>query len=210
MKYRKQKELDMGLFDFFKQEEPKDVVDLNGEVAKIVAIYETYPEFPVMSEDRNVDEWLKSIANGTAKLVPKESMIRNADGLLPGEVILLDWVNEKDSTTAIFPEFFEMELGIDPVASTNELLFADYLDILNDASVIDYWSLSQLNEVFEDNGLNKCNTKEEAIKLLKKEFTTDYIVNMVDPGIYILMDKGQMIVEKYADVIHDYLDTPPN
>lgn len=199
----------MGLFDFFKQEEPKQTIDLDEEVAKIVAIYETYPEFPVMSAERNVDEWLKSIAKGTSTIVPKESMVRNADGLLPGEVILLDWVNKKDSTLADFPEFFEMELGIDPAASTNELLFADYLDILNDASVIDYWSLFQLNEVFEENGLSKCDTKTQALKLLKKEFTADYIVNMVDPGIYILMDKGQAIVDKYADFIHDYLDTPP-
>lgn len=199
----------MGIFDFFKQDRPKDSLNLDEEVAKIVAIYETYQEFPVMSADRNVDEWLKSIANGTSKIVPKESMIRNVDGLLPGEVILLDWVNEKNSTTVTFPEFFETELGIDPAETTNELLFADYLDILNDASVINYWSLFQLNEVLEENGLPKCTTQEQALKLLKKEFTPDYIVNMVDPGIYILMDKGQAIVEKYADIIHDYLDTPP-
>ncbi|MGX7150358.1 hypothetical protein [Enterococcus ureasiticus] len=199
----------MGLFDFFKHTEPKDVINLDEEVAKIVAIYETYPEFPAMSEDRNVDEWLESIAKGTSKIVPRESMIRNEDGLLPGEVIILDWVNGKDSTTAIFPEFFEMELGIDPVETTNELLFADYLDILNDASVINSWTLFQLNEVLKENGLTKCDTKEQAVQLLKKEFTTDYILNMVDPGIYILMDKGQKIVGKYADVIHDYLDTPP-
>lgn len=199
----------MGLFDFFKQEEPKQTIDLDEEVAKIVAIYETYPEFPVISAERNVDEWVESIAKGTSTIVPKESMIRNADGLLPGEVILLDWVNKQDSTLAVFPEFFEMVFGIDPIASTNELLFADYLDILNDASVIDYWSLFQLNEVFEENGLSKCDTKAQALKLLKKEFTADYIVNMVDPGIYILMDKGQAIVDKYADFIHDYLDTPP-
>ncbi|MGX7201470.1 hypothetical protein BCR22_01470 [Enterococcus plantarum] len=199
----------MGLFNFFKQKEPKGVVDLDKELAKIIAIYASYPEFPVMSENRNVDDWLKSIANGTSNLVPRESMIRNEDSLLPGEVILLDWLNEKESTIIDFPDFFEMELGIDPVASTNELLFADYLTIVNDTSVIDYWSLGQLNSVFEDNGLNTCTTKEEAIKLLKTEFTTDYIVNMVDPGIYILMKKGQMIVEKYAALIHYYLDTPP-
>lgn len=199
----------MGIFDFFKKEEPKEVVDLNEEVAKIVAIYEDYPEFPAMSADRNVDEWLKTIADGSGKIVPKENMIRNTDGLLPGEVLLLDWVNEKDSTTGIFPEFFEMEFGIDPVEATNQLLFADYLDILNDASVIDYWSLFQLNEVLEENGLNQYDTKERAIQVLKKEFTADYIVNMVDPGIYVLMEKGQFIVEKYADFIHEYLDTPP-
>lgn len=199
----------MGLFDFFKQEKPKEVINLDAEVANIVAIYETYPEFPVMSADRNVDEWVESIANGTSKIVPEESMIRNEDSLLPGEVILLEWVNGKDSTTTIFPEFFEMALGIDPVASTNELLFADYLDILNDTSVIDYWSLFQLNEVLDENGLTRCTTKEQAIQVLKKEFTLDYIVNMIDPGIYVLMDKGQVIIEKYADFIHDYLDTPP-
>ncbi|WP_086315404.1 hypothetical protein A5821_002889 [Enterococcus sp. 7F3_DIV0205] len=199
----------MGIFDFFKQEEPKESINLDDEVAKIVAIYETYPEFPVMSTDRNVDDWLKMIAIGTAKIVPKENMIRNADGLLPGEVLLLDWLTEKDSTTAVFPDFFELEFGIDPITNTDRLLFADYLDILNDASVINYWSLFQLNEVLKENGLIQCDTKEQAIQLLKKEFTTDYIINMVDPGIYILMDKGQAIVEKYADFIHDYLDTPP-
>ncbi|MBO0439864.1 hypothetical protein [Candidatus Enterococcus ikei] len=199
----------MGLFDFFKQKEPKEIVDLNKELAKIVAIYETYPEFPVMSADRNIDDWLKSIALGTTKIVPKKRMVRNEDGLLPGEVILLDWLAEKDSAIPVFPEFFEMELGIDPVEATNELLFADYLDILNDASVIDYWSLFQLNKVFEENGLKKCDTKEQATQLLNKEFTNDYIADMVNPGIYVLKPKGQAIVEKYAHFIHDYLDTPP-
>lgn len=75
----------MGLFNFFKQKEPKGVVDLDKELAKIIAIYASYPEFPVMSENRNVDDWLKSIANGTSNLVPRESMIRNEDSLLPGK-----------------------------------------------------------------------------------------------------------------------------
>ncbi|MEI5993532.1 hypothetical protein [Candidatus Enterococcus mansonii] len=199
----------MGLFDFFKQKEEKKEIDLDKEVAKIIAIYETYPEFPAMSADRNVDEWLVTIANGSGKIVAKEMMIRNEDGLLPGEVILLDWLNEKVAVNANFPDFFEMELGIDPIEATNQLLFSDYLNTLTDVSVMKHWSLFQLNEVLEENGLEACETKEQAIELVKKEFTPEYLVNMIDPGIYALTDKGRFIVEKYADFIHDYLDTPP-
>lgn len=199
----------MGLFDFFKQEEPKKGIDLNQEAARIAAIYEEYPEFPTLSDERNVDEWLEAIATGMLTLVPKENMIRTEDGLLPGEILLLDWVNGLDSTVRSFPEFFELEFGIDPVATTDHLLFADYLDISNDVSAIEYWSLAQLNDVLKENNLPEAETKEQAVQLLNKEFTTDYILNMIDPGIYILMSNGQEIVDKYADFIHDYFDTPP-
>ncbi|MCA5012199.1 MULTISPECIES: hypothetical protein [unclassified Enterococcus] len=199
----------MALFDFFKRETPKETIDLDKEAARIAAIYETYPEFPVMSADRDVDIWLQAIANGSVTIVPKEHMTRNEDGLLPGEVLLLDWVNEKDSTFTDFPDFFEMEFGIDPVEATNKLLFSDYLDILNEPSVLEFWSLTQLNDVLEENGLTSCSDKKQAITKIKKEFSKDYITNMIDPGIYVLMEKGQKIVEKYADFIHEYLDTPP-
>ncbi|MGG5341921.1 hypothetical protein [Enterococcus sp. AZ192] len=199
----------MALFDFFKRETPKETIDLDKEAARIAAIYETYPEFPVMSADRDVDIWLQAIANGSVTIVPKEHMTRNEDGLLPGEVLLLDWVNEKDSTFTDFPDFFEMEFGIDPVEATNQLLFSDYLDILNEPSVLEFWSLTQLNEVLEENGLTTCSDQEQAITKIKKEFSKDYITNMIDPGIYVLMEKGQKIVEKYTDFIHEYLDTPP-
>lgn len=199
----------MALFDFFKRETPKETIDLDKEVARIAAIYETYPEFPVMSADRDVDIWLQAVANGSVTIVPKEHMTRNEDGLLPGEVLLLDWVNEKDSTFTDFPDFFEIEFGIDPVEATNQLLFSDYLDILNEPSVLEFWSLTQLNDVLEENGLTICSDKKKAITKIKKEFSKDYITNMIDPGIYVLMEKGQKIVEKYADLIHEYLDTPP-
>lgn len=199
----------MALFDFFKRETPKETIDLDKEAARIAAIYETYPEFPVMSADRDVDIWLQAIANGSVTIAPKEHMTRNEDGLLPGEVLLLDWVNEKDSTFTDFPDFFEMEFGIDPVEATNQLLFSDYLDILNEPSVLEFWSLTQLNEVLEENGLTTCSDQEQAITKIKKEFSKDYITNMIDPGIYVLMEKGQKIVEKYTDFIHEYLDTPP-
>lgn len=199
----------MALFDFFKRETPKETIDLDKEAARIAAIYETYPEFPVMSADRDVDAWLEEIANGSAKIVPREHMTRNEDGLLPGEVLLLDWVNEKDSTFTDFPDFFEMDFGIDPAETTNQLLFSDYLDILNEPSVLEFWSLTQLNDVLEENGLTICSDKKQAITKIKKEFSKDYITNMIDPGIYVLMEKGQKIVEKYTDFIHGYLDTPP-
>ncbi|MBO0472035.1 hypothetical protein JZO66_15865 [Enterococcus sp. DIV0242_7C1] len=199
----------MALFDFFKRETPKETIDLDKEATRIAAIYETYPEFPVMSADRDVDIWLQAIANGSVTIVPKEHMTRNEDGLLPGEVLLLDWVNEKDSTFTDFPDFFEMEFGIDPVEATNQLLFSDYLDILNEPSVLEFWSLTQLNDVLEENSLTSCSDKKQAIIKIKKEFSKDYITNMIDPGIYVLMEKGQKIVEKYADFIHEYLDTPP-
>jgi hypothetical protein len=198
----------MGLFDFFKQEQPKESIDLDLETANVVAIYESYPEFPAMSADRNVDDWLKAIANGTATLVPKEHMIRNEDGLLPGEVLLLNWLNEKEATLKECPDFFELEFGIDPTAATDQLLVSDYLDILNDSSVIDFWSLSQLNEVLEENGLASCQIKELAVNQIQKEFSDDYLNDMIEPGIYVLTDKGQSIVEKYAVFIHKILDTP--
>ncbi|MFK4567299.1 hypothetical protein [Enterococcus sp. UD-01] len=199
----------MGFFDKFKKETTANSIDLDQEAARIAAIYNTYPEFPAMAEDRNVDEWLLSIANGTNKLVPKENMIRNEDHLLPGEVILLDWLNGRASTTDEFPDFFELELGILPLVAAQELVSEDYVAILNDSSALHYWSLEQLNDLLTENGLKECSSKERALRCIKKEFSNAYILNIVAPGMYVLTEKGQRIIEKYAEFIRKTLDTPP-
>jgi predicted transcriptional regulator len=47
------------------------------------------------------------------------------------------------------------------------------------------------------------------ISCIKKEFSNAYILNIVAPGMYVLTEKGQRIIEKYAEFIRKTLDTPP-
>lgn len=128
----------MGLFDFIKKAQEKvellqkritddpaavlsDIVKpktqqaenrkLNSTAKKIVSLfYADYPEIPYISNDRKV-EWIK-MAESFPKTVPvqRNMMVRYSDGILPGHIYMLYWLNKY--TNKKVPSYFEYKYGI--------------------------------------------------------------------------------------------------
>lgn len=75
--------------------------------------YRHYPEKPFISQDRELNtDWLKQVeAFGESALVPKNIMTRFSDGLLPGHVYMLYWIDKIHRKR--IPVYFEYEFGID-------------------------------------------------------------------------------------------------
>lgn len=75
--------------------------------------YRHYPEKPFISQDRELNtDWLKQVeASGESALVPKNIMTRFSDGLLPGHVYMLYWIDKIHRKR--IPVYFEYEFGID-------------------------------------------------------------------------------------------------
>lgn len=189
----------MRLFDFFKQEEPGETIDYQGELAKIIAVYAKYPVFPYIPyEEEGIEEWIESMIERPDLLIPEEVMTPNEEGLLLGEIKLLEWVSGCSSQIKEFPVYFERQYGIDPLAKTDELLFADYLDIDTNITSLNYWTLEELNEVLKEHHLVTAKTITEAISEISREFSAEFIEDLIYPGRYILMAKGRSVLEKYA------------
>lgn len=107
----------MGLFRFFKKKPKK------------FKSYEGYPEQPYISPGRDMKEWTKKVSMFPNMLVKREMMIRNEDGLLPGHIYMMYWINKY--TNKKIPAYFEYKYGIN---FENEVLFLKKSDLLSENS----------------------------------------------------------------------------
>lgn len=94
----------MRLFNLFKSKSPKERI--------IKKFYSDYQEKPFIGDDRDIQKWENLISTSPNLLVPKENMIRNVDGLLPGHVYQIYWIDKYKPNRRI-PVYFEYEFGID-------------------------------------------------------------------------------------------------
>ena len=88
--------------------------------------YSDYPEKPFISQDRELYTNWSEVPLGSIKLVSKEMMTRYKDGLLPGHVYMLYWI-EKFNRSRI-PSYFEYEYGIEFEKEKIFLIENGYLD----------------------------------------------------------------------------------
>ena len=84
----------------------------NAMAKKIVSLYYSkYPEIPYISNDRS-HKWLEMAASMPKTTLVKESMmVRFNNGLLPGHIYMLYWLNKY--TDKKVPAYFEYKYGID-------------------------------------------------------------------------------------------------
>ncbi|WP_339165425.1 minor capsid protein [Siminovitchia sp. FSL W7-1587] len=127
-----------------------------------ISRYKDYPEQPFISSDRDIKEWLKQAETfPDQSFVKREMMVRNEDGLLPGHIYMLYWLNK--FTNKRIPQYFEYEYGID---------FEKEVILLRDRELLDK-SLKPTN-----NGLNIMNKYQYIIEkhnMKNKRKTTEEI-----------------------------------
>ena len=95
----------MGLLNkFFKEKNKEQYVNRK--------YYKNYAEKVYVSEERDLKQWESMISMFPNMLVQKDKMVRDKDGLLPGHIYMLHWLNKSDSNRRV-PVYFEYEYGID-------------------------------------------------------------------------------------------------
>lgn len=89
--------------------------------------YAGYLEIPYISQDRELNtNWSKQAEMFSGQIVEKKMMTRYADGLLPGHVYMLYWLNKYSSKRRI-PSYFEYKYGIDFCKEKSFLLDEGFL-----------------------------------------------------------------------------------
>ncbi len=109
----------MSILDFFKPKTEKDKA--------IAKYYKNYQERPYISTERDFKKWNEMVSQFPKMLVQKEMMIRNEDGLLPGHIYQLYWIQKYKSGRRI-PEYFEYEFGIDFNKEKDLLTLNNYIE----------------------------------------------------------------------------------
>jgi len=108
----------MGFFDFLKSKsKPEQIID---------KYYKNYPRKPYISPDRDFDDWEMRVSTFPNMIVQREMMIPYDDGLLPGHVYMLYWIDKIHRQRV--PEYFEYEYGIDFAAEKMFLRHEGYLE----------------------------------------------------------------------------------
>lgn len=110
--------------------------------------YRSFPETPFISEYREkFTQWKKHMDDPVmpTKTVLRERMIRN-NGLLPGDIYLLYWVDKFGMSRKI-PLYFEFDFGIDFVKEYEMLLKNNYIS--KDGITLTSKGKAVLNERFE-------------------------------------------------------------
>ena len=88
--------------------------------------YKGYPEMPFISQDRELNtNWIEQ-AHMFGVTPTKDMMKRYSDGLLPGHVYMLYWLNKYNNKKV--PAYFEYEYGINFEAEKDYLIKNGYLD----------------------------------------------------------------------------------
>ena len=108
----------MGLFGLFKQKNNVEFV--------IQKYYRNYARKPFISPDRNFEKWEETISLFPNMLVQPEMMISYEDGLLPGHVYMLYWIENVHRSR--IPDYFEYEYGISFEKEKLFLMDQGYLD----------------------------------------------------------------------------------
>ena len=110
--------------------------------------YQNFPETPFISEYREkFTQWKKHMNDAVmpTRTVPRERMVRT-DGLLPGDVYLLYWVDKFGMSRKI-PVYFEFDFGIDFVKEYEMLLKNNYIS--NDGITLTPKGKSVLEERYQ-------------------------------------------------------------
>lgn len=131
--------------------------------------YSDFSEIPFVSPARKKDiNWTDMITIFPNMLVEREMMKRNPDGLLPGEVYLLYWIDhfkeKKD-----YPVYFEYRYGIDPSVSKTLLIEKDLL-FENHATEKGKAILSKYNYVLEAHSPGKTSSKKAKLASQNEPF----------------------------------------
>lgn len=122
------------------------------------------------------------------------------NGLYPGEVILMDWLNGKSESDK-FPGYFEFGYGINPMNSRAELVSNGYLREEKGLSAIPSLKVNELKDILRTKELKISGKKVELIDRINKNFTSDEVEPFVDGVSYSLTDKGKNLLEELYYIV---------
>lgn len=160
--------------------------------------YEGYPEIPYIHPERHL------ATEVPRKLVSKYNMTRLANGLLPGDIILLWRVAFGTFTTATpYSKYFEYTYGIDGPKHMEALIQSGYVVIETAFNSLDHLNAAQVKSLLqrkEIKGLSKC-TREQLDCLLSEHYTEEELAQYVTVRGYVLTEKGNQALLDGQEVV---------
>lgn len=127
------------------------------------------------------------------------------NGLLPGEVVLMDWLNGRaiDSDP---PGYFEYTYGINVKKSTDILKKMGLMENALPKEALVSLKITDLKEILRDNKLKVSGNKQKLIDRITAELTDEQVEKYIKQPPLLISSKGKMMLERYYYIIpaHKY------
>ncbi|MCW6654997.1 hypothetical protein NHG26_06060 [Aerococcaceae bacterium NML201296] len=177
------------------------MVDLRKQVAKL---YQHHAEMPYISPERDLAAWLTEVELSSNKLVPKRNMIRLAEGILPGDIILL-WRIQFGTYTneTVISKYFEYTYGIDARASLLHLIAQGYVVELSAHDSLDHVTAPFLRKILKEKGIVNLNKlkKPELAALIHAQVSEEALGVHFPTRQYALTAAGEQLLANHPEVI---------
>lgn len=146
-------------------------------------------------------ELFENYENGESEPEFEPELLKKDDsGLIPGEIILLDWCSGKNTKKKI-PHYYR-SYAVDVATSIDKLLNKKFLEYGNYREQIDALTVAQLSELLKDNKIKSQGRKKELVqRLLDNDI---YLSNV--PEVFKLTDKGEKILAYNEHIVSAHKD----
>lgn len=120
--------------------------------------------------------------------------------LLPGDVILINWLENKSSTRE-YPNYYESTYGINAFERAQKLIREGYVRIATPKESLSSLRGVDLAKILEHYGLKKTGKKRELIDRLGESLTIQEIEKHIKERSYIITEKGKSVLDKYYYIL---------
>lgn len=164
--------------------------------------YQDYPEKPFISQDREFNtDWIEqSQMFPKQSILPESMMKRYSDGLLPGHVYMLYWLNKYVNRR--IPAYFEYDYGIHFIAEKTFLKEHGYLNDYDKPTELGKQAMKVHHEIIDKRHPQPRNTGKQPIGLTTLNNLGRSIPDDITPGIIDIPDSDMIIIQKEFDIIN--------
>lgn len=188
----------MGLFDFLKK-------TTTNNKEKNHELYSDYPEKPYISPERNMKDWLERVSLFPGMIVDKKMMIRNEDGLLPGEILFLWWLDNKKENATI-PVYFEYEYGIDGIKTKAMFQEIGYIRKTDTIESLQLHTIPELKNILTLLSLPKTGKKDVLIQRITDSTDERDIQPLLMNSGFKLTDAGAKYLHQHFEIVNYHLN----
>ena len=164
--------------------------------------YQDYPEMPFISQDREFNtDWIEqSQMFPKQSIIPRSTMKRYSDGLLPGHVYMLYWLNKYSNRR--IPAYFEYDYGIHFIAEKTFLKEHGYLNNHDKPTELGKQAIQTHHKVIDKRHPKPLTTGKQPVGLIVPDDLGRSISDDIPSGISNIPNSDMAIIRKEFDIIN--------
>ena len=165
-------------------------------------VYHDYPEQPYISPQRDLEAWISTPERFPYSRVPRASMVRTGEGLLPGHIVML-WLMEVSSITNEFlaPQYFEYRYGVEAEEAKRLLVDKGYAVYCGARESLSLLNANVLKRLLKGKILPLSGKKEEILQRVLNNFSGEELDGLITLRRYRIAPEGTAVLDRHRDII---------